>query len=213
MNHTSVNPDTIVKPVPSRIMQLPVLDHTITLGSEVQCFTTSWPSANLPPYPFKKSLYFFLTKKAKKHVKKLTHYHCTFYVWRIFWTSWPALVLLPFLVGCVGEPCCLNSSSQPSGHAHQYLTHYKSRGLGISVGDRVAQDSWPLPPASAVLCTTGYSHSTRDKSSGGRYQKQLWHRRKRWGISIQNNEKDKKLNRERGQKGIWKSNCLEWVSL
>ncbi|KAK2524283.1 hypothetical protein Q9966_011696 [Columba livia] len=80
--------------------------------------------------------------------------------------------------GCVGEPCSLNSSSQPSGHAHQYLTHYKSRGLGISVGDRVAQDSWPLPPASAVLCTTGYSHSTRDTSSGGRYQKQLWHRRK-----------------------------------
>lgn len=101
------------------------------------------------------------------------------------------MVLLPFPMGCGGKPCCLSSPSQPSGHARQYLVHHKPRALGINVEDGIAQDSWLLPSALAVFCTTCSGHGSWDLSSVSHYQKKPWHRRKGWGISPKNNEKDK----------------------
>lgn len=127
----------------------------------------------------------------KPHIKKVTHCHCVFCVWRIFWISWSALALLPLPMGCGGKPWWLSSPSQPSGHAHQYLVHHKPKIFGINVEDGIAEGNCLLPAAPAVVSTTCSGHSSWDLSSVSHCQKKPCHRRKGWGISPKNNEKDK----------------------
>lgn len=188
MNHTSVKP-------PHNTQACSWQDNPASsAGSHRlprQCLTICWSSASLPSYHFKIPL-LSPHRECKNHFRKLTCCHCVYYFWRIFWVSWPALACLPFPTGCGGKARCLSSPSQPSGHARQYLVDHKPRVLGINVKDGIAQESWLLPSAPAVLCTMCSDHSGWDLSSVRHYQKKPWHRRIGWGISPQNSKREKK---------------------